>query len=297
LAQPDGVFITLAIAANSLPAITARARNVFDRHGVAILTLILLVILAALLARWTWFFMQPKEAAAPVQGSSMLDLNSAAANIVNAHIFGVAGEARSPDSAQVSTLNVRLKGVFAFNQDTPAFAIVNTGAKNDEPFKAGDEIMSGVVLDGVYPGHILIKRGGVIERVNLEERAGGPVAAPRTQFKPIPPPAAAAPAPNSFNLSRSEIQKSLQDPKQLANLGRVNANPGGGVLVEEVPTGSMAQQLGLQPGDVIRSINGNAVNAPTDLGRLYQRVGESGQVRVEGTRAGKPLNLTYNMHQ
>lgn len=288
----------MAIAATSLPAITARTRNLFDRHGVTILTLILLVILAALLARWTWFFMQPKESAAPIQGSSMLDLNSAAANVVNAHIFGVAGETRSPDSAQVSTLNVRLKGVFAFDQETPAFAIVNTGAKDDQPIKAGDEIMSGVVLDGVYPGHILIKRGGVIERVNLEERAGGgAVAAPRSQIRPIPPPAAAAPAPSNFNLSRSEVQKSLQDPKQLANLGRVNANPGGGVLVEEVPPGSMAQQLGLQPGDVIRTVNGNAVNAPTDLGRLYQRVGESGQVRVEGTRGGKPLNLTYNMLQ
>jgi general secretion pathway protein C len=284
----------LAIAANPLPAFAARARTLVDRNGVALLTLILLIVLAAMLARWTWLFLQPKEAAPPSQVVATLDANSAAANVVNAHVFGIAGQAKSPDAAQVSSLNVRLKGVFAFSKDTPAFAIVNTGAKNDEPFKTGDEIVSGVLLDGVYPGHILIKRSGVIERVNLEERPGGMgTAVPRTQSRLTTP----SPSPGNFNLSRNELQKSLQDPKQLANLGRVNVNPGGGVLVEEVPAGSLAEHLGLQAGDVIRNVNGTAINSPTDLGRFYQQMGQSGQVRVEGTRSGRSLNLTYNMQQ
>ena len=285
---------TLAIAANPLPVFTARARGLFDRNGVALLTLVLLVVLAAMLVWWAWLFLQPKEAAAPGQVVAALDGNSAAANVVNAHVFGIAGQAKSADAAQVSSLNVRLKGVFAFSKDTPAFAIVNTGAKNDEPFKTGDEIISGVVLDGVYPGHILIKRSGVIERVNIEERAGsiGTVATRGPSRLNAP-----TPSGGNMNLSRNELQKSLQDPKQLANLGRVNVNPGGGVLVEEVPAGSLAEHLGLQAGDVIRTVNGTTINSPTDLGRLYQQMGQSGQVRVEGMRSGRSLNLTYNMQQ
>ena len=288
----------MATAASRLPAIATRARNVLDRHGVVILTLVLLVVLAALLARWAWLFLQPWESAAPVQSSVALDTNGSVANIVNAHIFGIAGQAKAPDTAQVSSLNVRLKGVFAFSQNSPAFAIVNTGAKNDEPFKVDDEIISGVVLDGVYPGHILIKRAGLVERVNLEERAGSVgTVAPKTQFRLNTTPQGRETQPGNFNLSRSELQKSLQDPKQLGNLGRVNANPGGGVLVEEVPGGSLAEKLGLQSGDVVRTVNGNPINSPADLGRVYQQIGQTGQVRVEGARGGRPLNLTYNVQQ
>lgn len=265
----------------------------------AIATLLLLVLLAWLLVNWTWLFLQPREVVAPAAGA-VVNADTARDRIINAHLFGMSGERKNVEVAQVTNLNLKLKGVFAYSQGTPAFAIVNTGGKNDEGFKTGDEIQPGVMLDAVHPTYILIQRGGVLERVNLEERPGGtgastgtPRVQPRTQFNLKAP----ALGPGNYNLSRSELQHSLQDPRQLANLGRVDANPGGGVLVQEVPPGSLAERLGLQPGDVVRNVNGSAINSPADLGKLYQQIGQAAQVRVEGSRGGKPLNLTYNVQQ
>jgi general secretion pathway protein C len=224
-------------------------------------------------------------------------------------------------------LNIQLKGVFAENGNYPAFAIVNTGAK-DEPVKTGNDIMPGVVLDSVKPEHIVVRRNGVLERVNLEERPGGggggsagpgvaparPSAGPGVApARPSAAPARSGPAaprggasqfrlnvpqtaPNTFNFSRSELGAALQDPRQVANLGRVSAQEGGGVVVDEVPPGSLAERLGLQQGDVIRSVNGKALASPADFAQIYQQQGQS-QIKVEGIRGGRPLNLNYNVQQ
>ena len=89
----------------------------------------------------------------------------------------------------------------------------------------------------------------------------------------------------------------MQDPKQMSAMGKVNPNPSGGVVIEDLPPSGIVERLGLQPGDVIRSINGNPVNSQADLTRLSQLLAQVSQIRVEGTRAGHPLNLTYNMQQ
>jgi general secretion pathway protein C len=284
----------LATTAFHFPADLAKLRSVLDRHGVTIATILLLALLAWLLARWTWQFLQPKETITPPVASAKIDVNAATERVVGMHLFGVAGERKNSEEAQVSTLNLHLKGVFAFSRESPAFAIVNTGDKNDEAFKVGDEIAPGALLAAVHPTHIIIKRAGALEKVPLEERPGSiGTAAPRSQFRLNVP----STAPGNYNLSRGELTSSLQDPKQVANLGRVNANPGGGVVVEEVPPNSLAERLGLQPGDIIRNVNGKPTNSPADLGRLYQQLGQTPQVQVDGSRGNRPLNLTYNMQQ
>jgi S1-C subfamily serine protease len=194
--------------------------------------------------------------------------------------------------------------------------------------KVGTEVMPGIVLDSVFARHVLLRRQGVVEKIEFEERAppagaGGivPVARalpspgralgartvpgvqPAPAAQPLPAPAEQfrltprALNPNTTGISRSELNQSLQDPKQLANLGRVDASPGGGIGIQEVPPGSLLEKLGLQQGDVVRSLNGVPVNSQADLMRLYQQLGQVGQVRVDGMRAGGALQLNYNIGQ
>jgi general secretion pathway protein C len=287
----------------------SRLRNLADRHGPTLASVLLVLLAAFLLATWTWKLFGNKSIVRPSQ-TTQLDAGSAADSAIAAHLFGVPAERQTQETSQVSNLNIQLKGVFAENGNYPAYAIVNTGAK-DEPVKTGNDIMPGVVLDSVKPEHILVKRNGVLERVNLEERPGGggggstgPGLAPArpgapaqrtgpSQFRLNVPQT----APNTFNFSRSELGAALQDPRQVANLGRVSPHQGGGVSVDEVPPGSLAERLGLQQGDVIRAVNGKQLASPADFAQIYQQQGQSGQIKVEGLRGGRPLNLNYNVQQ
>ncbi|MEM6492411.1 MAG: PDZ domain-containing protein, partial [Pseudomonadota bacterium] len=54
-------------------------------------------------------------------------------------------------------------------------------------------------------------------------------------------------------------------PATAENRRRFNAADGDGVIVSEVENGSTAAETGLQRGDVIRSINRSAVDAPSDV--------------------------------
>jgi general secretion pathway protein C len=284
----------------------SRLRTLGERHGPTIATVLLVLLAAFLLATWTWRLFGNKPVVRPPP-LTQLDAGSAADAAIGAHLFGVPLQRQSQEASQVSTLNIHLKGVFAENGKYPAYAIVNTGTK-DEPVRTGNDIMPGVVLDAVKPEHIVVKRNGVLERVNLEERPGGGgggtgatgagagIPTPRTgpaQFRLNAPQT----APNTFNFSRSELGTSLQDPRQVANMGRVSPHQGGGVTVDDVPPGSLAERLGLQQGDVIRTVNGKPLSSPADFAQIYQQQGQVGQMKVEGTRGGRPLNLNYNVQQ
>jgi len=67
---------------------------------------------------------------------------------------------------------------------------------------------------------------------------------------------------------------------------------GGGILVLEVSGNSGAQEAGLQPGDVIVSVEGRAVSDTSDLARITRARGVGELVEVTVRRDGALLDLT-----
>ena len=60
-----------------------------------------------------------------------------------------------------------------------------------------------------------------------------------------------------------------------------------GVRIERAPPGSLAERLGLRPGDLIRSVNGQQIQSDEDLRRLYEQFNQTRQtawVIFEGRR-------------
>ena len=281
-----------------------------SRRWAGLTSFALLVLLCWLLANWTWIFwprpkISPLDATQQSSNATPVSVGEIAAR----HLFGEASTEAAVAAPVVvaSPLNAKLKGVFAGLPPFPAFAILNFDGK-DQPVRVGAEIVPGAVLDSVHPRHVLVRRNGAIEKLEFENATtagtpGAPVAQLSSQLAARP----ASPSQfrlnvqslnqNTSALSRAELQSALQDPRQLTNIGRVQDNPGGGVSVQEAAQGSLLQKLGLLDGDVIRSLNGVPVNSQADLMRLYQHFGQAGQVKVEGLRAGTPLQLNYNIRQ
>jgi S1-C subfamily serine protease len=98
---------------------------------------------------------------------------------------------------------------------------------------------------------------------------------------------------NAYSLSRKELDDALRDPNQLNYLGQIGVPPGGGARIEAAPAGSLAQKLGLQPGDVIRRVNGQAVASTGDLARLYTQFNTHSSVQAEIQRGTTTVQLSY----
>lgn len=259
--QPNGVIGTIAIIALTL-------------------------VLAFQLAHWTWVFIAPPQVATTPAGDAGVDMAAIA------KLFG----ASPPSSATVaSSSGLRLKGVVAPDGGPIASAIFSTGSGRDVAVFVDREIAPGLKLLEVKPDSVIVSRNGARERIDLEAArsvaAGGGNArgARTTGFRMN----VAKSSANSYAFSRRELDEALRDPNQLTYLGVIGMPPGGGVRMDAAPAGSLAQKLGLQPGDIIKKINGQPVASSGDLARFYQQFATTSVINAEIQRGSQTLQLSY----
>lgn len=257
------------------------------------ITAILVVALGLQLAWWTWQTLVPpwKTSVAGYAPST-----AAVPVSLGRQLFGDRNGAASSAETPAVASSIRLKGVFAVDGKTLSAAVVNLGGK-DQTVRLDQELSSGVKLVEVQPEFIIISRSGVRERIDLDRF----VAAPRPGSTAGQPAVTsfrlnvASTGNNGFSLSRQELNTVLQDPRQMNFLGRIGPAPSGGVRVEDAPSGSLSNKLGLQPGDIITAINGQPINSPGDLARVYGQFNSLTNIRAEVRRAGTPVMLNYSI--
>lgn len=252
-----------------------------------LLNLGLVALLCWQLAHWTWLFFapEPPRPAPPAVGTpdpaQLLD------TIRAAQLFGSTSHVVPPDATQATTsLNLRLSGVFATAGRLPAVAIIKVENQGDLPFSNGDTILPGVTLEQVRPDHVVLNRGGIREKLLLEQK-GAPLVPQQEKATHLN---VRQEGKDRFGVSRNELNQALSDPAQLAGAGRVKTVPGQGVRVEDAGSGSLMNRLGLQGGDIIRQVNNKPVEKAADLLGEYRT---SNNIRVEGTRNGQPFEYNY----
>jgi type II secretory pathway component PulC len=265
-------------------------------------TAVALGIAAWIGTEWFWYFKGGQRhaaptvaAAAPAPDARMLSESLAASSLF--------GTARTIVVAQ-STANVKLKGIIASGPNGVSAAIVNTGSR-DEVVEVGKDLGPGLILQAVYPTHVLIQRGGLIERIDMIEAKGGgggqlglaatrrvPGGLPSPVVQPVPgmtpgmPPGVPQPQGRAKRMERDAGVAT----------GRLNMTSAG-PTVEDAPPGSLLSRIGLQQGDVIKSIGGLPVQPGRDMVRLF-RMGTSGEVvQGEVLRGGQLVPMQIGLQK
>jgi len=252
-----------------------RAIGLFVEAAPTLAMLALLMLAGWLGAQWFLYFTTHGDASPPPE-RQRVQLGAAAEGLASTHLFGVAPTGAGGEV--VSNLNIKLKGVFASGADAPSMAILNTGDR-DQTARVGGEVAPGILLEAVHPEYVMLRRNGSLERVNLEERQETAVAAR------APPRRAAS--------SRSPARQPQTPPAPRA---AAQGPPGGsqGLVIPNIPPGSMLERLGLQPGDVIRTVNGEAVRSEADVARIVQQQGLQGTFTAEVQRGGMTIPIAVN---
>ena len=259
-----------------------------------IVVVALVLVLAYQLAHWTWVFVAPAPRAAVPEPRGDVDFDAIA------RLFGAS--APSP-GATVSTSGLRLKGVIAPTPGVEASAIFSTGAGRDVAVYLDGEVEPGVKLVEVHPEYAVVSRAGVRERIDLEKPSrmvAGNTPVPGARGSARTPPGGfkinvSKTGSNVYTLSRKELDQALSDPNQLNYLGMIGPPVKDGVRMEAAPANSLAQKLGLQPGDIIRKVNGQKVASTGDLARLYTQFGQLSLIQAEVLRNGAVVQLSYSI--
>lgn len=168
------------------------------------------------------------------------------------------------DDAAVSSLALVLSGTRVDTVSGRGSAIIATADGVQASFTVGDTIEPGVTLQSVGFDSVTIARGGSIEKLFIDQSAGG---------APVTPPAAGTNLAADVNV-----------------VPRLQGTTLTGYVLTPKGSGAAFAAAGLQPGDVLVSVDGATVTSLKDAAGLTQQL-ESGGIDITVERAGRPVTL------
>lgn len=263
-------------------------RDVWAARGADIATIALAVALAVQLALLAWQFVpgakrhQRPVTAPVVRQAPAFDLNS----VTSAHLFGAPAAEGGPVAATRAALV--LTATLATSDPNRGWAVIGETVGNAKLTAVGAVLPSGVKVTAVYPDHVLLDRGGVIESLALPHQFSGgkgPAAADKAA------PAAAAIGPS--------VQRLIaQDPGVVGQVIRPQPVFSGGQLrgfrLYPGADRNKFARLGLEAGDVVTAVNGVPLADAQHGMEILRGLANSGSADVTIERGGQTQTLTVD---
>lgn len=228
------------------------------------------------------------------------------ARIVGLAPFG--GTAVGADGLPASSLGLILKGVLMAVPAEASTALISVGEGPAAIYAIGGSPAPNAVIEAIAMDHVVLNVGGTRERLDFPAPVAGVAPPPTTPgagitVTPATPPspeaaaalasaspvataaAAAAPAPPPRDAGPT--------PSVAAAAGAAGVTAGaGGYRIGANPSPEL-RRFGLQPGDVIESLNGQAVGDAASDQQLLERARSAGQARVVVVRDGRRITLNF----
>ena len=245
-----------------------------------------------------------------------------AQSIAKWHLFGnttyASGAAGSNSSAAM--LSLILRGTVSQSDPRQGIAVISDPANGERAFRVGEDVVAGARLDGVYPDHVVIAHGGTTEVLKLPRDlnlAPGDIVRPtpatassRDAISNATGPAAPSARPASMPASgvagnagtakdwQQTVARLRQNPAELMRRVQVvpvlNDGKLAGVRLAG-PDAALISQIGLQPGDVVTSVNGMPVDSFARGQQIISSLENSSSVRVTVLRNGTPTEVTVGL--
>jgi general secretion pathway protein C len=271
-----------------------RASQILPR----VMLVILVVAIAWQLVQLTWLLLDRRPEAEPIAFVAPQPAPPGARRgidvqtIVNSHLFGTPHVEATvdPASAPTTQMNLVLSAVFAAEDPAKGLAIIGESATSAKVYGVGAPVRPGTRLHAVYPDRVILDRGGQLEALALPKQS--------TTALNMPRPAPVQPSNQFANNLRRIAENNPTAFTEVVRPQPVFAN--GVQRGYRVYPGRNRQQfakLGLQPGDLVLSINGTPLDDPQRGMEIFNTISTSDRVSVTVERNGQPQELTLNTAQ
>ncbi len=102
--------------------------------------------------------------------------------------------------------------------------------------------------------------------------------------------------PNSYRLSREDLNRATANLNSLASEARIVPDKQeNGFKIFSIRPGSIWQKIGIQNGDVIKSINGIELSSPDKALEAYGRLRNASKLSLDIVRRGKRETMEYTI--
>ena len=268
----------------------------------------LVVLVAWQLAGIAWSLVPGAKAGDPVAVAPRTPAPEQAAStnvqaIADAHLFGVASdEPAAPAQPAPSELddlsdtrlsNLSLRGTFAATPVERAIAIIADSSNDEKIYVVGQIVTAGATLHAVYNDRVVLNENGLLTNLRLPKEYSAQTASVARR--------------NTMTTARTmDNTQSIQavvasNVSQLADVIRPTPYfENGQQQGYRVYPGRNRQQfaaLGLQPGDLIKDIDGQALTDPETAAEIFRSLGNADQVSVTVERNGQPEVIVLSTSQ
>jgi len=102
--------------------------------------------------------------------------------------------------------------------------------------------------------------------------------------------------PNSYRVSRDDLNRATANLNSLASEARIVPDKQeNGFKIFSIRPGSIWQKIGVQNGDVIKSINGIELSSPDKALEAYGRLRNANKISLDIVRRGKRETMEYTI--
>lgn len=279
------------------------------------LSVVLVITLAWLAARITWFVV-PTPAQKPLQVSmsgaaTQTNNSSELERVIAAKLFGQYQEkpvavVQTVTDAPQTTLNLKLTGVVATGKtpDQGTAIIENNGV--EQVYAIDEQIEgSGAVLKQVIEDRVILQVNGRMETLMLDGLEYQQLTVANSAIEEGQLQAAGEAGPDEMGPAQGDIdelrREMTAEPMKLFDYIRVQPrNRGGKMYGYALLPGKdpkMFAQFGLQPNDVAVEINGVRLDDMQQAYSVMQELGEAKQVSIKLERDGEMKDISISLSQ
>jgi general secretion pathway protein C len=246
--------------------------------------------------------------------------------VMDRHLFGQADAQETTSTAAPSIetrLPLELQAVFvATKDDSESKAIIAEKGQTGHLYRVGADLPGGVQLVEVQGNFVVLSRAGSRERLtfpHLSTNLAAPLdlgyqdtlyvqdpasmnnpyesVIPEQVVESVPEPAPEAPPAQQIEEYQSRLESDPQATLEELGVAAVATDSAQGYRVGNLAQSPQLRQTGLQPGDVIVSVNGQAVgNVDSDRMELANVLAQ-GSARIEVQRGSRRFFVTTSLNQ
>jgi general secretion pathway protein C len=213
------------------------------------------------------------------------------------------------DASRLGDGGTKLIGTIVLSDPRFSVATIQKGSQDTQAVQQGDKVNGLGEVFEIRQRRVcfLTNDGNKVEFIELPEedaKFGQPIAS----AAPPPPSddggrATAIPgidqtSDTDFNVSRSTLNKYINDPNVLFQAHAVPNRVDGaieGFKILSIQPGSVYEALGVQVGDIVKSVNGEPMNSLAKAQELFMALRSSAEVNITVNRGGADVSQNYKI--
>jgi len=230
-----------------------------------------------------------------------------------------------PVNAPETRLNLTLRGLYYSARQESAMAIIGAGNNSETFYRVGDNLPGGATISAIHADRVILMRSGRHETLTLPDQrlqtgsttgGGASPAASRTaavggsdgtdflpgatedepgQMDQMDQMSGSGPGVDLPELRREMVRNPASIGRYLSTEAVSEDGVFQGFRLSQGEDHSLMQATGLEPGDVVTGINGNAIDSQEAGMRAMRSMARSETVELEILRNGSPRSISIDL--